>query len=45
MPKNPERRTINEVCLETLGRTVDLCRNIKMRGVPERLRERLRLMV
>jgi len=34
-----------EVCLETLRRTVDLCRNMKIRGVPERLRELLRLMV
>jgi hypothetical protein len=40
MPKYPERRTINEVCLETLGRTVDLRRNMKMREVPESLRER-----
>ena len=34
-----------EVCLETLRRTVALCRNMKMRGVPDRLKERLKLMV
>jgi len=34
-----------EVCLATLRRTVDLCRNMKMRKVPDRLRERLKLMV
>ena len=34
-----------EVCLETLTRTVDLCRNMKIRTVPESLRELLKLMV
>jgi anti-sigma factor RsiW len=34
-----------EVCLETLRRTMDLCRNMKMQGVPDRLRKRLKLMV
>lgn len=34
-----------EVCLETLRRTVDLCRNMQMRRVPDRLRERLKLMI
>jgi len=34
-----------KVCLETLKRTVDLCRNMKMRRVPERLKERLKSMV
>ena len=34
-----------EICLETLRRTVALCRNMKMRGVPESLRERLKSMV
>ncbi len=34
-----------EVCLETLRRTVALCRNMKMRGAPDRLKERLKLMV
>jgi len=34
-----------EVCLETLKRTVDLCRNMKTRGVPDRLKARLKLMV
>jgi anti-sigma factor RsiW len=33
-----------EVCLETLRRTVELCRNMKMKRVPERLKERLRSM-
>jgi len=32
------------VCLETLKRTVELCRNIKTVGIPERLREQLKLM-
>ncbi len=34
-----------EICLETLRRTVEICRNMKMKGVPERLRERLKIMV
>lgn len=34
-----------EVCLEMLRRTVDLCRNMKMLRVPDRLREQLKLMV
>jgi anti-sigma factor RsiW len=34
-----------EVCLETLKRTVEFCRNIKTRGVPERLRERLKSII
>jgi anti-sigma factor RsiW len=34
-----------EVCLETLRRTVALCRNMKMQRVPDRLKERLKSMV
>lgn len=34
-----------EVCLETLKRTVDICRNMKIQRVPQRLRKRLELMV
>jgi anti-sigma factor RsiW len=34
-----------EVCLETLRRTVELCGNMKMKKVPDRLRDRLRSMV
>lgn len=34
-----------EVCLETLRRTVALCRNMKMERVPDRLKERLKSMV
>jgi anti-sigma factor RsiW len=33
-----------EVCLETLRRTVQLCGNMKMKRIPERLKERLRSM-
>jgi anti-sigma factor RsiW len=33
-----------EVCLETLRRTVELCRNMKMQRVPQKLRKRLKLM-
>ncbi|MFO7666579.1 MAG: anti-sigma factor [Desulfobacterales bacterium] len=33
-----------EVCLETLRRTVDICRNMKMQRVPHRLRKRLKMM-
>lgn len=33
-----------EVCLETLRRTMDLCRNMKMQRVPQKLRKRLKLM-
>ncbi|RPH52509.1 MAG: hypothetical protein EHM85_02445 [Desulfobacteraceae bacterium] len=34
-----------EVCLETLRRTADLCRGMKTREIPDRLRERLKSMV
>ena len=34
-----------KVCLETLKRTVEFCRNIKMQRVPQRLRKRLKLIV
>jgi len=34
-----------EVCLETLRRTVELCRNMKTQAVPDRLRERLKMMI
>lgn len=34
-----------KVCLETLKRTVELCRNIKTAGIPDSLKERLKLMV
>ncbi len=34
-----------EVCLETLKRTVEFCRNIKTRGIPEGLRERLKSII
>ncbi|RPJ16731.1 MAG: hypothetical protein EHM30_05595 [Desulfobacteraceae bacterium] len=33
------------MCGETIRRTMDICRNMKMRGVPDRLRKRLKLMV
>jgi anti-sigma factor RsiW len=33
-----------KVCLETLKRTVDFCRNMKMQRVPQKLRKRLKMM-